>query len=305
MLIAGLVLPVPLLRAAVQQPSAQSPPPAADEAALAAGVRQVDEGDFEAAIATLQPIADRLVAARAKQAARACLYLGIAQLAVDQRDAARRRFREALDAQPDLRLGADRFSPKVIGAFEEARRERDAARRTGTATAGKAARSSKTRTLLLAGGGVAVGVTAAVLAGRGSGSPTASLRFSGARFSPSAVTCPDGSEDVPLPVNIDVDAANGGSETVRITAVTSRLVITSSPAQPNEVSFASSAETNYSPPSLAAGTVTLHVATTLNCGNGAGDPPRFNVWQATLSIATSSGTFTATTPVDGLQVNIP
>ena len=110
-------------------------------------------GDFEGAVATLGPVADRLAAKGGHDAAQACLYLGIAHLALDQRDAARARFREALGHEPSLRLGPDRFSPKVIAAFEDARREREAAARAAAPgdEAGAEARATPAERLLAGG----------------------------------------------------------------------------------------------------------------------------------------------------------
>ena len=142
---------------------------AAQDPGLAAGIRQVDEGDFEGAVATLGPVADRLSAKGGHDAAQACLYLGIAHLALDQRDAARARFREALGHEPSLRLGPDRFSPKVIAAFEEARREREAAARARSRgpTKPEARKSHTGRTVLIAGAAVAAGVGIALRGGPG------------------------------------------------------------------------------------------------------------------------------------------
>jgi hypothetical protein len=123
---------------------------ATQDPGLAVGIRQVDEGDFEGAVATLGPVADRLSAKGGRDAAQACLYLGIAELALDQGDAARARFREALGHEPSLRLGPDRFSPKVIAAFEDALREREAEARAAAPAVGAEAGRPQGRTILLA-----------------------------------------------------------------------------------------------------------------------------------------------------------
>jgi hypothetical protein len=279
----------------------------ADDPELAAGVRQVDEGDFEGAIVTLEPVVRRLGPAGGHDAAQACLYLGIAHLALDHTDAARALFREALDHDPGLKLGADRFSPKVLGAFEDARREREAALAAGHAPAPEKAPAKKGghgRALLLAGAGVAVGVGVAVAASGGSSSgSTGGLQFSGARFAPQAVECADGSVDLPIAVGIDVDPLNGGAAAT-VTSVSSVLIIASSPAVPGEVGFASSQPTTASPASVPSGMFTLHVQTTLRCSNGSGDASRFNEWTGRVTLATAQGAFTVET-VDRLRVNIP
>jgi hypothetical protein len=279
----------------------------AQEPGLAAGIRQVEEGDFEGAVATLGPVADRLSAAGGHDAAQACLYLGIAQLALDQGDAARARFREALGHEPSLRLSPDRFSPKVLSAFEEARREREAAAHAAAPAAGARAEPKKShagRTLLLAGAGVAAGVGVALAAG-GSGSTSADgeLRLTGARFAAQAIECPDGSVDQPIGVGIDVDAVNGGRTPAAITSVSSVLIIVSS-ALAGEIGFASAAATTASPTTVPSGMATLHVQTTLRCSNGVGDPPRFNEWSGRVTLATAAGVVTVET-ADRLRVNIP
>jgi len=280
----------------------------ADDPDLATGVRQVDEGDFEGAILTLEPVVRRLAPKGGRDAAQACLYLGIAHLALDETDPARTLFRDALDHDPGLRLGPDRFSPKVLGAFEDARREREAAIAAARSPAAEKAQVKKGghgRTLLLAGAGVAAGVGVAVAASEGSSSgPSGGLQFSGTRFTPQAVECSDGSVDLPIAVGIDVDTMNGGDAAVTVTSVSSVLIIASSPAVPGEVGFASSQPTTVSPTAVPSGMFTLHVQTTLRCSNGTGDLPRFNEWLGRVTLATAQGAFTTET-VDRLRVNIP
>src|SRR5262249_26893252 len=113
-----------LLVLAAAAPAAPAQSPAPDDE-LQAGIHQVKEGDFETAVVTLDRVARRLAAApaRRKERAEAYLYLGVAQIALDQRAAAKTSYKEAIAADKDLRVSPDRFSPKVIAAFEEARRE--------------------------------------------------------------------------------------------------------------------------------------------------------------------------------------
>jgi hypothetical protein len=278
---------------------------------LSAGVRQVSEGDFEGAVLTLDAAARRLAAEgnRKGELVQAYVHLGIALVALDQRSAARERFRLALALDPRLSLGPERYSPKVIGVFEEARRE--VAAETARAAEAKAnpvepARrggSSKAVWIGLGVAGVAGGI---VLATRGSdpGPPGTPARFTGARFGTPVLGCPDGSADLQLPLSILVDA-EGGSTATAVTSVSAVLIIEESPAFPGEVGFASNAPASVSPQSVPAATnVTLRVDTYLLCGNGAGDEPRFNVWSGTLTLATSSGLVTLKT-ADRLRVNIP
>jgi hypothetical protein len=287
-------------------------PPAlavAEDPGLVAGRRLVDEGDFETAITTLEPVVARLAPAGGPPAAQASLYLGISHLALDQRDRARLHFLRALDFDPKLSLGSDRFSPKVIGALEEARREREAAARTAAAPqVGSPAvppkKGGSTRTLLIAGGAVAAGLGVALAASGGSSTNTGSLRFAGARFAPQALECADGSVNRPLTVGLELDATNDGDAPVAITSISSVLTIVASPAVPGEVGFSGSAATTVSPSSAPRGMTTLRVQTMLLCNNGAGDAPRFNEWRGRLTVATAAGA-TAIETTDTLRVNIP
>jgi hypothetical protein len=280
---------------------------AAQDPGLAAGIRQVDEGDFEGAVTTLGLVADRLSPGGGHDAAQACLYLGIAHLALDQRDAARARFREALGHEPLLRLGPDRFSPKVIAAFEEARREREAAARA-VRPADQAKPESKKghagRTVLIAGSAVAAGVGIALAAGGGgSTSSGGEVTFAGARFGTPVLDCPNGTTGTPLAVAIDLSAENDTGRDVTIGSVSAVLIIVSSPAVPSEVGFASSAPATVAPATLRPGTTALRVQTTLTCANGAGDASRFNEWKGRVTLTT--GTAQTAETADTMRVNLP
>jgi hypothetical protein len=275
-------------------PVASSP---AQDAALATGLRQVEEGDFEAAVATLEPVVERSGAGGGRIAAQACLQLAIAHLALDHGPQARTFFRKALDHQPGLRLGPERYSPKVIAAFEEARQERDAALRSS----GK--HGFGARGLLLAGAGAAAGVGLAILAGS-RGSNPGGVRFNGARFSPPAIDCENGAAGVPLAIGIDLEATNDGDQPVRVNSVSTMLIIVSSPLAPGEVGTAESAPATVTPATVDRGTSTLHVRTTLACYNAAGDEPRYNDWLGRATLVTAAGAVTLETS-DRLRINIP
>lgn len=277
----------------------------AGDEALAVGVRQVEEGDYEGALATLEPVVRRLGPSGGPDAVTACLYLGIAQIALDMRDDAVGSFRRALDVDPDLELSADQFSPKVRGAFEEARQERrdsSAPAEAEPATEKKEGGSSRTLLLVAAGAGAGVGIAVAASGGDGS-PPPGEVRFSGARFAPPAIECPDGVVETAIPVGLEVDSTNTG-EPASLNAVSSTLIIVSSPSVPGEVGFASSAPTTASPSVVPGGTTTLRLQTSLVCSNGTGDEPRFNEWSARVTLATAMGAVTLES-VDRLRVNIP
>jgi hypothetical protein len=277
---------------------------------LAAGLRQVSEGDFEGAIATLDAAARRLAVdpRRKAEVLEAYVHLGVALVALDQRGAARERFRLALGLDPQLTLRPDRHSPKVIAVFEEARREAEAANRTTSANAGKPQRgggASKAALIILGAGGAAAGGIALARRSPTSGGPPATLvSFTGARFGTPVLGCPNGAVNLLLPLNILVDAV-GGSAPTSIGAVTAVLIVVDSPAGPGEVGFASNAPATVSPATVPAGaSTTLRVDTTLLCSNGAGDDARYNEWTGRLTLPTSAGVYTLET-ADRLRVIIP
>jgi hypothetical protein len=275
----------------------------AEDPELTKGVRQVEEGDFEGAIVTLEPVARRLVPSGGHDVVQAFLYLGMAQIALDRREAAVQSFRRALDFDPGLELSPDQFSPKVRGALAEARQERDTALRASGAPPPESKKGGHARPLLLAAAGVAAGVGIAVVASGGGGSSPGEVRFTGARFAPGALECPDGVTNLPLAVGIEVDATNTGAPAT-LSAVSATLIIVDSPAVPSEIGFASSAPATVSPSAVPEGTTILHLQTSLTCANGSGDPSRYNEWSGRVVIATAQGAVTLDT-VDRLRVNIP
>lgn len=277
---------------------------------LAAGLRQVTEGDFEGAIATLDAAARRLAAdpRRKAEVLEAYVHLGIALVALDQRGAARERFRLALALDPQLTLSPDRYSPKVIAVLDETRREAEAAKRAAGPSPAKPQKrggASKAALVVLGlGGAVAGGIAIAHRSQTNGRPPVTPITFTGARFGTPVLGCPDGAVNLLLPLNILVDAV-GGSTPTSIGAVSAVLIIVSSPAGPGEVGFASNAPATVSPATVPAGTnTTLRVDTTLLCSNGAADDARFNEWTGRLTLQTSAGLFTLET-ADRLRVNIP
>jgi hypothetical protein len=277
---AGIVLlPLPL--------PAQSADPE-----LAQGVRQVREGDFEGAVATLESVVRRLSSApeRSRDLVQAYVNLGVAYVALDQRDLARSRFGEALARDRNLKLSAAEYSPKVLAVFEEARQQ--------ARPSGQGRKGSKTPYVIA--GAAAAAAAGVVLATRGS---NASAAFSGARFGNLVAVCPDDSINVPVQVLILVEA-QAGSAALSIDSATAQLIIVMS-ADTGEVGFASTQATTVSPMVVADKThATLQVSTVLICNNGPGDPGRFNEWSGRVTFATSAGVFTVET-ADRLRVNIP
>ena len=276
---------------------------------LAAGLRQVREGDFEGAVVTLDAVARRLAAdkSRRRDLLEAYVNLGVALVALDQRTAAKDRFRLALALDPKLELPSDRYSPKVIGAFAEARRDAtaEAAARAakGTAEPKPKGGSSKLPLVLLGAGGAAAGVV--VLATKGGDASGDGARFIGAAFEPPVVDCPNGDIEKPLTVVITVFAEGGRSSTM-INSVSVMLRIEESPLVPSEKGFASGRPAMIGPTTVPAGSsVSLRVETTLLCTNGEGDTPRYNRWSGHLILSTLGGLVSLDTATPWLQVNIP
>src|SRR5437764_11296859 len=93
-------------------PAIAQEPATTAEAAVAAGVRQVEEGDFEGAVATLEAANARLRGdpGTVRLLVQADIQLAVAYVALDHTDGAVRAFTEALTLDPRLRLPTERFS---------------------------------------------------------------------------------------------------------------------------------------------------------------------------------------------------
>ncbi len=139
---------------------------------LAQGIRQVDEGDLDAALITLDGAVHRLtgVKGRGAELALAHLYLGIAYLGVGQWERAKTEMREAWRNDKGMKLDPKKFPLRVIQAYEEAKNEASPPGKTPApaASSGKGGGSSKA---LLIVGGLAAAAGGVALAG-GSSAPT-------------------------------------------------------------------------------------------------------------------------------------
>ena len=117
--------------------------------------------------------------------------------------------------------------------------------------------------------------------------------------------CENGSDNLPLPFIILVEANNPGGSPVTINSATAVVTIVTGPPVASEVGFASSRETLVTPSSVPAKqTVTLQVTSFLLCGNGPGDEGRFNEWSGHVTFATPAGVFMVDA-ADRMRVNIP
>lgn len=276
---------------------------AAQDAGLARGIQQVREGDFEAAVSTLEEAARRLEAepGRRLEAAQARLQLGIARVALTELDAAREEFKAALGHDPSLRIGEDRFSPKVVRVFESARQEL-------LAQAAPAKKGGSKAPLVAVGALAAVGGGVALAAGGGGGGsspPPPAPSFTNAHFSPTVILCPNGNVNAPLPFTVLVDANNGADATLAIRSVSVRMTIVESPDVPSEVGQSTTQPGSPLPDTVAArSSVTVQIGSALLCTNLPGGVSRYNDWTALVTLETSAGTFNLGT-ADRLRVNLP
>lgn len=94
------------------------------DAEIVRGIRQVEEGDYDAAILTLDQAARRLAAEpkASRDLGQAYLYLGIAYLGKGHEAVARAKFREAVNRM-DVSLTPDKYSPRVIDLVEAVKEE--------------------------------------------------------------------------------------------------------------------------------------------------------------------------------------
>jgi hypothetical protein len=95
------------------------------DADMATGVRQVREGDFDAALITLDGVVKRLSGqpGQAKELARAYTYLAIAYVGLAQQETARAKFLAAWKVDRSMTLSPKEFPPNIIQFFEEAKKE--------------------------------------------------------------------------------------------------------------------------------------------------------------------------------------
>ena len=148
------------------------------------GIAQVDDGDYDGAILTLDNAARRLAVDKTKSndLAQAYLYLGIAYIGKGREAAAKAKFREAVAQIKTLSLSADKFPPKVVDLFEAAKAEEVKATAAPSPTPSPSAsgavpvekKKGGSKAILVIGGIAVAGGAAALAAGGGSGSSSSS-----------------------------------------------------------------------------------------------------------------------------------
>jgi hypothetical protein len=102
---------------------------------LEAGIRLAREGDYDAAILTLDRVSRRLASRSdaTNELARAYTYLAIAYLGADQEGTAKATFLKALKVEPGLETSSKEFPPKIVSFFDDVRKENLAAQPVATA----------------------------------------------------------------------------------------------------------------------------------------------------------------------------
>jgi hypothetical protein len=116
---------VALLAAALAGPGTTLTAQAPADAELEAGIRLAQEGEFDQAVLALDRVVQRLGTRsdRARDRARALVYLSVAHLGLNRRVTARERLLEARRVDPRVELTSREFPPSVMEFFEEVRRE--------------------------------------------------------------------------------------------------------------------------------------------------------------------------------------
>jgi hypothetical protein len=309
------------------------PSPAVDQAEtpaaiLANGIRQVEEGDLEAAVITLDTAVQRLSAEKGKEKelALARLYLGMAHLGLSQWERAKAEMREAWRNNKDLKLDPKKFPPRVMQLYEEAKREAKEAEdrskaesrtkpvptpspqppaKTGaTATSGEKKGGSKAPLVILGVVGAGAAVAAAAAAGGGSKTATpaptvtpaacASGQFTatGIRYDPAMFACPRGAGPTVSETRYVVELANNSQAEVTILSVeTENATCTTSPGF-NCTHF--SRPLPFVPSGVSGGgRATLLATTSFTCTNDTGRSGFIDLI-ATLRIVTSCGVFVLT-----------
>lgn len=133
------------------------------------GMRQVQEGELQPGIATLEAVVRRLehTAGAGHDVALAHVWIAIARLGLNQSNMARASMAAAVKADPRLTLGADEFPPQVVLLFDDVRTQ--AASTAAAPSPAPPAKKGGGKGLLIGGAVAVVGGGAALAAGGGGG----------------------------------------------------------------------------------------------------------------------------------------
>lgn len=295
----------------VLSPIPLRPQPASDPE-LQKGIQQTQEGDFDAAVMTLDGVVRRLNQEKGspKELSRAYVYLAIAYLGLSQEQAAKAKFLEAWKTDHEMKPNATEFPPRILKLLEEARAEAlgSSAPSTPPGPNGQINQNqekkggSKVPLIVLgvaaAGGGIAL----AAKGGGSSATPTVTTVPAAPTCSPgqfraiSAVweqpvfTCPPGSTN-PSAV-IAVNVANDSTVAVNLTTA-STTNNTCTPDPGFNCTYNSRSGLNVAPPSVAArAQTTIRVGDVLSCNNTTPNIHGRITFNADFTIQTSCGSVT-------------
>lgn len=186
------------------------------------GIAQVDEGEYDSAILTLDGAVRRLATEKGHSSsdlAEAYFYLGVAYLGKGHETSAKARFRDAVQQMREMSPSPEKFPPRVIELFEKAREESRAAgastatSTTTTAMEPPAKKKGGSKALLVIGGVALVGGGAAVALGGGGGSGTSDNGGNGSLQSRTeSASAPDGTD-----TGFTFTASRAGTAEVTIT----------------------------------------------------------------------------------------
>jgi len=166
------------------------------------GIAQVEDGEYDTAILTLDAAARRLSGQpeKVRDVSRAYLYLGIAYFAKGHEAAAKANFRDAIMQFGDISLNPEQYPPKIINLFEAARMEaRQEAREVAAAAPSVAPEEKKggSKMPLVLVAVAAAGGGAVALAGGGGGDDSAAAPAASPTPTPTVSFQQIASTDVP------------------------------------------------------------------------------------------------------------
>lgn len=259
---------------------------------LKKGITQVEEGDLENAVVTLDSAIQRLSAEKGHEndVAAAHLYLAMTHLGLSQIENAKAEVRAAWRNNSQMRLDPAKFPPMLIKMYDDARQEGDAK---------PAAAKKRGHTGLALGilGAAAAGGIVAAASGGGGATPAPVFSITNARFQPAQLTCPIGPPNQPIYVpngwTIAADARDDSGNPIYITSCTMRLSIASSdiPSEvgttvPIQCSIFGSSPLTFSAPR----TILIVGSDPVICVNG-DTTTHVNHWSGVVNLETTRGKF--------------
>jgi hypothetical protein len=143
---------------------------------LAAGIRQAQSGDFDAAVITLEAVVARTSPGLTpKDRGRALLYLAVAYHGLAQNEKAKQRLLQALQADPALTLDPKEFPPVIMDFFADTLKGAGRPMPAPPPTAAERKGGGGKTLLIVAGLGAAAAGVAVAAGGGGSSTPTTTL----------------------------------------------------------------------------------------------------------------------------------